>query len=215
MMFGADIRAAFGVIEDLMNSSTSRGEAELLDEPRTLDELAVRHALSYEPGRTRAESIELRQLRMRLEEFFRSDSVGDRMALVNSLLLTAGSIPQLVTHVGDEIPHFHYTMEDATFSSKITAVAAVGLARLMSTETENRLRTCDGPGCNKVFIDVSKNGSRRYCDSQSCGNRLHAARYRARKSPSPRGGRTSEAVPAAAREAAVPAVTGSGTPSVP
>jgi predicted RNA-binding Zn ribbon-like protein len=32
-----------------------------------------------------------------------------------------------------------------------------------------------------VFIDVSKNASRRYCDSQTCGNRLHAARYRARR----------------------------------
>jgi predicted RNA-binding Zn ribbon-like protein len=183
MMFSPDIRAAFGVVEELLNSSPARGGAEALDDPCFLDELAVRQSLSYEPLHTRAEANELRQLRMRLEEFMRLDAIQARMDLVNSLLLTAGSIPQLVTHPSDMTPHFHYTMDDAAFSSKITALSAVGLARLMSTETEERLRVCDGPGCEKVFIDVSKNGSRRYCDSQTCGNRLHAARYRARKTP--------------------------------
>jgi len=73
------------------------------------------------------------------------------------------------------------TMDDASFSSKLTALTAIGLARLLTTRETDRFRTCDGDGCDKVFIDVSKNASRRYCDSQTCGNRLHAARYRARR----------------------------------
>jgi predicted RNA-binding Zn ribbon-like protein len=182
MLFGNDVRAAFGVITDLMNTSTHRsGGEDHLEEPTALDQLAHRNKLSYAPAHTRAEEVEIRLLRNRLEEFVRNTSVQQRMDLVNSLLVTAGSTPQLSSHAGDEIPHFHYTMDDASFSSKLTALAGIGLARLMTTEGEERFRVCEGEGCNKVFIDVSKNASRRYCDSQTCGNRLHAARYRARR----------------------------------
>jgi len=180
-MFGTDVRAAFGVTTDLVNSTASRAGSDLLDLTDALDEMAERHAVSYRPDHSRTESMEVRRLRSRLEEFLRLDSTPARIELINSLLLVAGSTPQLAAHPGDELPHFHYTMEDASFASKITALTAIGLARLMTTESADRFRVCEGPDCDKVFIDVSKNGSRRYCDSQSCGNRLHAARYRARK----------------------------------
>lgn len=179
--FGTDVRAAFGVITDLVNSSEHRAGSDLLEVSGVLDGIASRHALSYRPDGTRAEHAEVRRLRERLEEFLRSDSLKSRLELINSLLLAAGSIPQLASHPGDEIPHFHYTMDDASFSSKLTALAGIGLARLMIEEAADRFRVCEGPDCEKAFIDVSKNGSRRYCDSQTCGNRLHAARYRARK----------------------------------
>lgn len=32
-----------------------------------------------------------------------------------------------------------------------------------------------------AFVDLSRNRSRRYCDSRTCGNRLHVAAYRARR----------------------------------
>lgn len=182
LLFGNDVRAAFGVITELMNTSSDRsGKGDLLDHADTIDLIASRNALSYSPAHTRAEGVELRMLRSRLEEFLAHPSQADRLQLINSLLATAGSIPQLASHPGDPVPHFHYTMEDATFSSKLTALTGIGLARLMTTEAADRFRVCEGVDCKKVFIDVSKNASRRYCDSQTCGNRLHAARYRARK----------------------------------
>lgn len=182
MLFGNDVRAAFGVVTDLMNTSSLRSaNGDLLEDPSTIDEIARANALSYTPDHTRAEDVEVRMLRSRLEEFLRNPTLQSRLTLINSLLVTAGSTPQLASHPGDELPHFHYTMEDASFASKLTALAAIGLARLMTTQGEDRFRICDGEGCDKVFIDVSKNASRRFCDSQTCGNRLHAARYRARR----------------------------------
>ena len=41
---------------------------------------------------------------------------------------------------------------------------------------------CASPTCRDVFVDLSRNRSRRYCDSRTCGNRLHVAAYRARRS---------------------------------
>ena len=41
-----------------------------------------------------------------------------------------------------------------------------------------RVRRCDGAGCARVFLDSTRNHSRRWCDMQDCGNRAKAARYR-------------------------------------
>ena len=44
-----------------------------------------------------------------------------------------------------------------------------------------RLRICAAEDCEDVLIDLSKNSSKRYCDTGNCGNRTNVAAYRARK----------------------------------
>ena len=56
---------------------------------------------------------------------------------------------------------------------------AMGLAWLVVADEAGRIRSCESPTCRAVFVDFSKNRSRRYCDSRTCGNRLHVAAYRA------------------------------------
>ncbi len=42
-----------------------------------------------------------------------------------------------------------------------------------------RVRRCAAePPCPRVFLDISRNGRRRWCDMRSCGNRAKAARHR-------------------------------------
>ncbi len=41
----------------------------------------------------------------------------------------------------------------------------------------SRLKRCSTPECQWLFLDSSKNNSRRWCDMQSCGNRAKAKRY--------------------------------------
>ena len=43
-----------------------------------------------------------------------------------------------------------------------------------------RFRVCASPHCNNVLVDLSRNRSRRYCDTL-CANRQHVAAYRARQ----------------------------------
>ena len=45
-------------------------------------------------------------------------------------------------------------------------------------ERRQQLRMCGNPHCRLVFLDQSKNGSRRWCDTSGCGNRARVARYR-------------------------------------
>jgi predicted RNA-binding Zn ribbon-like protein len=45
-----------------------------------------------------------------------------------------------------------------------------------------RVRTCANPACARVFLDVTRNGSRRWCAMGTCGNRAKAQRFRAKTS---------------------------------
>jgi predicted RNA-binding Zn ribbon-like protein len=51
-------------------------------------------------------------------------------------------------------------------------------ADLLTSESLNRVGECaDDRGCGYLFIDVSKNHSRRWCSMESCGNRAKARRF--------------------------------------
>ena len=51
---------------------------------------------------------------------------------------------------------------------------------LLSGAAAGRLRECAGADCRRLFLDRSKNGSRRWCAMSDCGNLAKARRHRAR-----------------------------------
>jgi predicted RNA-binding Zn ribbon-like protein len=53
---------------------------------------------------------------------------------------------------------------------------AASAGEVLASDDLDRLKQCPGEKCGWVFIDVSSNRSRRWCDSTMCGNR---ARVRA------------------------------------
>ncbi|HOX25770.1 MAG TPA: ABATE domain-containing protein [Candidatus Krumholzibacteria bacterium] len=57
-------------------------------------------------------------------------------------------------------------------------------AELLTGERRARVRECDADGCTWLFIDTSRNRSRRWCSMASCGNRAKARRhYQRRRGP--------------------------------
>jgi len=54
-------------------------------------------------------------------------------------------------------------------------------AELLTHGPLDRIRECPGQGnCGWLFLDLSKNASRRWCDMLVCGNRAKARRHHAR-----------------------------------
>lgn len=53
-------------------------------------------------------------------------------------------------------------------------------AELLTAEEVERLKLCDAHDCGWLFIDASRNRSRRWCDMADCGNRAKARRFRER-----------------------------------
>lgn len=57
---------------------------------------------------------------------------------------------------------------------------AVAAAELLVSPALERVRECASDGCAWLFLDHSRNRSRRWCDMAVCGNRDKARRHRAR-----------------------------------
>jgi predicted RNA-binding Zn ribbon-like protein len=57
---------------------------------------------------------------------------------------------------------------------------ALSVAELLHRPDQSRLRRCDGDGCGWLFLDTTRNHSRRWCDPLDCGNRARVRSYVAR-----------------------------------
>jgi len=53
-------------------------------------------------------------------------------------------------------------------------------ADLLTSPTLSALRVCAADACAWLFLDTSRNGSRRWCSMRTCGNRAKARRHHAR-----------------------------------
>lgn len=51
---------------------------------------------------------------------------------------------------------------------------------LLTAGPLERVRECDNDPCGWLFVDLSRNRSRRWCDMRDCGNRVKARRHYAR-----------------------------------
>lgn len=55
---------------------------------------------------------------------------------------------------------------------------------LLTSPQRHRIRECADPACRWLFLDHSKNHSRRWCDMKICGNRWKVRQFRTRLAPS-------------------------------
>jgi predicted RNA-binding Zn ribbon-like protein len=53
--------------------------------------------------------------------------------------------------------------------------------KLLYSSEAARIHICAAMGCGWVFLDLSKNGTRRWCSMELCGNREKAARFKAKR----------------------------------
>lgn len=57
---------------------------------------------------------------------------------------------------------------------------AESAGELMMSEAVEQVRACDADTCRWLFLDTSRNHTRRWCDMRVCGNRMKARRFQAR-----------------------------------
>jgi len=58
---------------------------------------------------------------------------------------------------------------------------SLSAASLMISDDMKRVRACENPDCRLLFLDISKNHTRRWCDMKLCGNRMKARRFKAQR----------------------------------
>jgi hypothetical protein len=124
-------------------------------------------------GRTVTES------RRVIEDIDRGD-LATAARRVNVLLRRTGARPQLDTH-GPGVWNLHFHGPNDTFGVGWSAGIAAGLAMALGTADAGRLGVCAADRCDRVHLDTSRNGGRRFCSTR-CQNRAKNAAHRARHS---------------------------------
>lgn len=180
--FGTDLLEALTACVELINTGRSAA-GEGLRSVADVQWFGQRYAFHGRAAVAR-DVARLRAHRARLDAVVAACETGDgeaAIALLNALLSQTGAVPQIVAHDGRG-PHIHVSRPAAPLADRMAAHFAMALADLLVAGESDRVRTCASPACRVAFLDLSRNRSRRYCDSRTCGNRLHVAAYRARRS---------------------------------
>jgi predicted RNA-binding Zn ribbon-like protein len=121
---------------------------------------------------------DVRALRESLREIIESGDEELASKRVNRLLDAYGATPRLSTHNGT--PHLHFEPVESAMICWLGAITAMGLASVIVEHGVERFGVCGSSGCNDVYIDTSRNRSRRHC-SNTCSTREAVAAYRKRK----------------------------------
>jgi predicted RNA-binding Zn ribbon-like protein len=178
----AVIRVAAELV-NLLTPGEERGRRYLPPEgdERTAAVAAVLRNGGGRRAATGEEAAELCFVAADLRAVFEAVSAGavdDAARLVNAMLIRTGARPELERHDGQPW-HLHFHGADRSLPTGWAAGCATGLAVVLGSEACDRLGVCTAPRCDRVYVDTSRNGTRRYC-STSCQNRVKTAAFRAR-----------------------------------
>lgn len=166
-----------GVAVNLVNSLGSTSGYENLQTPDDVRELFDTVGLDGYGTVAETDLEPLRKLRRRLRAIFEAPSESEAARQINGMLAKSGAAPQMTDHDGKW--HLHYASDDAPLVDRVAAVAAMGLATVIVKWGWDRLGICRADDCADVFVDTSRNRSRRYC-APSCSTRTNVAAFRAR-----------------------------------
>jgi predicted RNA-binding Zn ribbon-like protein len=147
-----------------------------------LDLEALRVVLAVDPPSLtqlrRADEPAFVALAARLREVFADlcgGAVDSAAVRLNALLLQHPAHPHLAKE--DGVWRLHHHPAEVELVPMWTAICAEALARVLGAGEAHRLGTC--AACDRVFFDVTKNASRRFC-STTCQNRVKTQTYRRR-----------------------------------
>ena len=170
---------------DLLNSWD-----ELEPDPDLLSSRWLRRYLEFHGYETAAAAVDegrvapARALRERLREAFDATSEEDAVATLNALLAEHGRPPQLERACGEW--RFRYGPGEQTGIDFLAAPTALGLLETIREHGLSRFGRCKAHPCRCVFVDRSRNRSRRYCCDLCADRANQAAARRRRQAETPR-----------------------------
>ncbi|GIF05492.1 CGNR zinc finger domain-containing protein [Actinoplanes siamensis] len=180
MLFAPDTEEALEFAAALANTEAGASRSGA-DELATVDQLAAILTEIRYSGRIdhdEAELAQVRQARAQIRSVWTLDR-DEAVTVVNRMLREARALPYLTRHDGSDW-HIHATAPDAPLAERIRVEAALALIDVIRMNETARLRVCAADDCTGLFVDLSRNGSKRFCTVR-CGNRMNMIAFRARR----------------------------------
>ncbi|GAA3794485.1 hypothetical protein GCM10022226_12320 [Sphaerisporangium flaviroseum] len=172
------------LIAELVNLATARWRGGASVHPLAGEELAATFAAQL-GDRTGAAlravpdaGRRLAELASELRQALLAEHAADQAVRINALIRRYGAQPYLVEDVGQPF-HLHFHGSGGTQVEALGGEFATALALIVDGYGPDRFGQCAAQQCEAVFIDVTRNASRRYC-SAPCTARAKTAAYRSR-----------------------------------
>ncbi|MBT8397308.1 MAG: CGNR zinc finger domain-containing protein, partial [Gemmatimonadetes bacterium] len=80
--------------------------------------------------------------------------------------------------VNSEGSTFHLRWEDEPSLDRVLWPIVRSAVQLLTSDRLERVKVCSAADCDWLFVDSSRNRSRRWCDMAVCGNRSKVRRFR-------------------------------------
>ncbi|MBC7725826.1 MAG: CGNR zinc finger domain-containing protein [Burkholderiaceae bacterium] len=180
MQFAHDTDEALDFAVDLANTvagASRSGE----DELATVGQLSAMIGAYPFSGRIDGDDAELHDVRLARAAVRRVWTLDRDAAVVevNALLEQAKALPYLTRHDGSDW-HLHATSAEAPLGERMRVEAAMALMDVIRMDEMRRLRVCEATDCTGLVLDLSRNGSKRFCSAR-CGSRMNMIAFRERK----------------------------------
>lgn len=164
------------VAEELVNSRGSISGREWIPDVEALRSFLTNNGID-DDGVTEADVEAVHDVRERLRAAFHAGDEATAARVVNEILAEASAAPALERDARGW--HVRFEARGGRAADRLAVVAAMGIAAVMTELGEGRLGICKADDCLDVFVDTSRNRSRRYCND-TCSSRTNVAAYRAR-----------------------------------
>ena len=151
-------------------------QAEQLTEAEAAD---LRATAAAAPAEAEAVLARARALREAIYRVFTKRSEGEDLPPEDLKLISTeygrAAVNRLLTPSGVGVCTFEWQTHDAL--DRPLWPVAVSATNLVASEDATRVKECATDNCNWLFLDASKNRSRRWCEMKECGNRAKARRH--------------------------------------
>jgi predicted RNA-binding Zn ribbon-like protein len=144
------------------------------DHAARLRQLAEEQPEAAEAARVRATALREVMYRLLLSTIRHEAHDDADLATFNEALVDAPARSQIIHEDGNYV--WQFTDEVVSLDDPLWRVLWA-VADLLTSDQLARVKLCEGDDCGWVFLDTSRNGSRRWCSMADCGNRAKANRY--------------------------------------
>jgi predicted RNA-binding Zn ribbon-like protein len=167
--------------ENIANTrDTTHAEPEYLRTPEDLARYLERWNIKVERAPDVRDLAEVLILRERLHSVFEVHDAAVVVKILNELVEDAQVKPHFTLTANENIKLELDVEQDMPLARRLGIKAALELSAAIEQYGIERLHVCNAEPCTEVFIDTSRNRTRRYCCEQ-CANRHNVALHRRRQ----------------------------------
>lgn len=167
--------------EDLINTyDTFLGQPEHLLTPTDLRLFLEQHGVEIYTPPTEEDLEAVRVLREALRTIWNAESPSLATERLNHLFASLRATPQTEIEEDDKVRLTLLVEPQMSLIERLTLATALDIVNLLQTYGLERLHFCASEPCRDVFVDTSRNRTRRFC-SDRCANRYNVAAFRERR----------------------------------